>query len=179
MSVNIIVAVDKNNVIGGDDERGIPIIPWKSSEDMSFFKQQTIGHTVIMGKRTYLSIPPSNRPLSDRNNIIISSTMRDDVEGVKVYRNVKDALFNEQTSNRDIYFIGGESIYKEVLYDVDYIYISTILDQYIPIEVDVNKISNVKRFPKIDERDFRIVRNRVNSNLDLKVYQRIGNVNKV
>jgi dihydrofolate reductase len=180
MSVNIIVAVDKNNVIGGDNHRGVPVIPWKSPDDMRFFKEETIGHTVIMGRRTFESLPPSVRPLPDRRNIVISSSMSSgDIEGVTVYRSISEALSYELPKADQVFIIGGEEIYKEAIYFTDNIYISTIMEDYRPIEVDTRELSNVKRFPIIDDSSFRIIRNRVNANLDIKVYQRIKNDNHV
>lgn len=80
-------------------------IPWSFKEDLLFFKQKTIGQTVIMGKNTFLSLP--NGPLVDRKNCVISSTLRQ-VKGVKIYRDIDECV----KENPDAWIIGGAQVYN-------------------------------------------------------------------
>ncbi len=103
----IIVAVAKNNVIGKDNK-----IPWHISDDFKHFKELTLNHPIIMGKNTYLSLP--KRPLPERENIIL--TFLDDSfndPGITIKHSLKDAL--EYTGNKDVYIIGGASVYKQAI----------------------------------------------------------------
>ena len=83
-------------------------IPWNFKEDREFFRQKTIGQTVIMGKNTFLSLP--NRRLPNRKNCVISSKLCD-VEGVNFYTNIDECL----KKNPDAWIIGGAQIYNYVL----------------------------------------------------------------
>ncbi|MBI2056873.1 dihydrofolate reductase [Candidatus Pacearchaeota archaeon] len=107
MNLTIIVAASENNVIGIGDK-----IPWKISEDMKRFKELTLGHPVIMGRKTYESIPPKFRPLPERKNIILSRTFKQK-EGISVARSIEKAL--DFTGNKESYIIGGEIVYKAFL----------------------------------------------------------------
>ena len=103
----IIVAVAKNNVIGKDNK-----IPWHISDDFKHFKELTLNHPIIMGKNTYLSLP--KRPLPERENIVL--TFLDDPfneQGITIKHSLKDAL--EYTENKDVYIIGGASVYKQAM----------------------------------------------------------------
>lgn len=64
----LIWAQDKNGAIGKEGK-----MPWHLPEDLAYFRKMTLNHTVVMGRRTWESLPPRHRPLSDRTNIIISS----------------------------------------------------------------------------------------------------------
>ena len=122
MSLTIIVAVSENNLIGIGGK-----IPWKIKEDMERFKQLTLNHPVIMGRKTYESIPEKFRPLSERKNIILSNTLKQE-NGIYIARNIEEAL--ELTDNQDTYVVGGEKIYKLFLPLVDRIELTRI-HQYL------------------------------------------------
>ena len=107
MNLTIIVAVSENNIIGVENR-----IPWRISEDMKRFKELTLGHPVIMGRKTYESIPPKFRPLHQRKNIILSRTLNHQ-EGIYVARSIEKAL--DFTENKESYIIGGEAVYKAFL----------------------------------------------------------------
>lgn len=130
MSLNIIVAMTKDRVIGKDGT-----LPWRIPEDMKLFKRHTMGHPVIMGRTTYESIPEKFRPLPGRDNLVISSTMPESDE-IEVYRCVEDAL----STVVDAFVIGGASVYEQTLDHADRLYISEVKgefegDTYFP-EVD-------------------------------------------
>ena len=81
-------------------------IPWKISEDLKFFKQTTMGSTVIMGRKTYESI--GCRSLPGRTNFIISTTM----QGANVFCNLEEAL---KFTTGKAFIIGGSSLYNEAM----------------------------------------------------------------
>lgn len=128
MPVRAIVCVDKNWGIGYNGE-----LLFHISEDMKFFKEKTIGNTVVMGRKTYESI---GKPLKDRENIIITRSISKPYE--KIANNVLFAsadfvdgyMVGAESSNLNkiFYIIGGQSIYKRYMDIYDEIYV-TIVDE--------------------------------------------------
>jgi dihydrofolate reductase len=104
MKLTLIAAVSDNNVIGFKDK-----VPWKIKEDMVRFKQLTTGHPVIMGRKTYESIPEKFRPLPDRKNIILSKTLKP-FDGIHVAGKLCDAI--RLTEQQESYVMGGGQIYE-------------------------------------------------------------------
>ena len=111
----ILVAVSPEGIIGKDN-----LIPWHYSEDLKRFKSLTLGKTVIMGRRTWESLPV--KPLPDRRNIVITRTSLDDVE---CFSSIDDAL---ATCEGDVWFIGGAGIYQEALGKADIIDMTLVPD---------------------------------------------------
>jgi dihydrofolate reductase len=111
----ILVAVSPEGIIGKDNS-----IPWHYSADLKRFKHLTLGKTVIMGRRTWESLPV--KPLPDRRNIVITRSSLDDVE---CFSSIDDAL---ATCEGDVWFIGGAGIYQEALGKVDIIDMTLVPD---------------------------------------------------
>ena len=111
----ILVAVSPEGIIGKDNS-----IPWHYSVDLKRFKRLTLGKTVIMGRRTWESLPV--KPLPDRRNIVITRTSLDDVES---FSSIDDAL---ATCEGDVWFIGGAGIYQEALGKADIIDMTLVPD---------------------------------------------------
>lgn len=91
-------------------------LPWKNiSADMKRFADETKGHTVIMGRDTYWSIPEKYRPLSGRENIVVtqSQTQQDFPDGVIICTNLDEAL--QKAGKGKIFLIGGSGIYNEAM----------------------------------------------------------------
>lgn len=103
MNINIIAAIGKNNELGKNND-----LIWKFKEDMKFFKQTTIGHPVVMGRRTFESLP---NVLPGRKNIIISRNNIIDNK-IESYKSIRDFLLDYENYKDDIFIIGGASIYK-------------------------------------------------------------------
>ena len=124
MRVSLIVAVAENGVIGKDN-----VLIWHLPKDMRFFKETTLGHHVIMGRKNFESIPHKYRPLADRTNIVITRQADYRAEGSTVVNSVEAAL-DIAINNRDTepFIIGGGQIYKLALEAnlVDKIYITKI-----------------------------------------------------
>lgn len=117
--ISIIVATDKNGLIGNGDK-----IPWHLPADFAYFKKKTLGHPVIMGRKTYDSI---GKPLPGRDNIVIT---REDIEieGVRVAHSIKEVvdLAKESSGSEEIFIIGGAGIYVQTIDLVDRIYITYV-----------------------------------------------------
>ena len=124
MKVSLIVAVAENGVIGKDND-----LIWHLPKDMRFFKETTMGHHVIMGRKNFESIPHKYRPLPDRTNIVITRQSEYKAEGCIVVDSVEAAL-EIAKNNGDIepFIIGGGQIYKIALEEnlVDKIYLTKV-----------------------------------------------------
>lgn len=107
----IIVAYDQNRGIGKDGK-----LPWHLPEDLKLFKERTVGHAVVMGKKTWFSIPEKFRPLSNRTNIVVSTTMSLD-ENYVLADSPKLALEYSRwiCLKKQVYLIGGALLYKSAL----------------------------------------------------------------
>jgi dihydrofolate reductase len=119
--VNLIVATAKNNVIGKDGK-----MLWDLPGEMRYFKEKTEGNVVIMGRKTYESI--GSRPLPNRKNIVLTrqDTLIDNV-GVYTETETEDSLYFaysclDYNPNMDIFVIGGQTIYEQMLPYADTVY---------------------------------------------------------
>lgn len=111
MDLAIISAVSENDVIGYKGN-----LPWKIDEDMKRFKELTLGKPVIMGRKTYESIPEKFRPLPHRPNIVLTSQQDFQVpDRVDVVHSKEAAIEKAESYNNLAYIIGGESVYREFL----------------------------------------------------------------
>ena len=111
----ILVAVSPEGVIGKDNA-----IPWHYSADLKRFKRLTIGNTIVMGRKTWESLPI--KPLPGRRNIVITRSVIEDVE---CFRSIDEAL---DTCKGDIWFIGGAGIYEEAMDKADIIDMTLVPD---------------------------------------------------
>lgn len=117
-----IVAAAQNDTIGTNGE-----LPWDIPEDMQFFKDQTAGHVVVMGRKTYDSI---GKPLPKRHNIVITRNSDFKAEGAEVFSSIEDAMKRAKEVapewENEVYVIGGSEIYKQTIDHVDTIYLTRI-----------------------------------------------------
>ena len=124
--IGMIVGMARNRVIGRDGQ-----IPWRYPEDMAHFKRVTGKGTVIMGRKTWESIPEKFRPLPDRQNIIVSRTLPESPpqgDDIPVYvQSVERAL--EVARRPRVWFIGGASIYGEGLKHASVISVTWVPDE--------------------------------------------------
>ncbi len=120
MSLALIAAVSENGCIGKDGR-----LPWHIAEDLARFKQLTVGKTVIMGRKTWESLPGQFRPLPSRQNIVITRRMDYSFPaGVESYPSIQEALDAHQ--NEDIFIIGGGEIYQQTIGLADTLYITRV-----------------------------------------------------
>ncbi len=104
MTISIIAAVAENNVIGKNND-----LTWHISEDLKRFKKLTSGHPVIMGRKTYESLP--FKPLPGRKNIVLTSQKKISFEGALVVNSIKEAL-SKCSDDDEVFICGGAAIYK-------------------------------------------------------------------
>ena len=116
----IIAAVARNRVIGKDNR-----LLWNIPEDMAHFKALTSGHTVIMGRKTWESLPPRFRPLPGRRNIVISRQADYAAPGAEVADSLKNALKLVSTATT-VFIIGGEQIYRQAMAVADRLEITEV-----------------------------------------------------
>lgn len=143
--INIIAAVSKNGIIGADGK-----IPWDIPEDKAYFKKITSGNIVIMGRRTFEEI---GYPLPNRYNIIVSEKKNFHDENLITAKSLDEALniahiYGQKNNIEEIFFCGGEKIYKQGLELAQRIYITEINREY---EGDTF-------FPKFNTGEFRLLK---------------------
>ncbi|MET4431422.1 MULTISPECIES: dihydrofolate reductase [unclassified Mycolicibacterium] len=105
MSLGLIWAQSTSGIIGRDNG-----IPWRLPEDQARFKELTLGHTVVMGRLTWESLPAKVRPLPGRRNVVVTRQADYVADGATVVADLDDALTDEQT-----WVIGGAQIYALAL----------------------------------------------------------------
>ncbi len=105
--LTMIAAVGSNGCIGVDGD-----LPWRLSEDLKHFRRNTVGHAVIMGRRTWDSI---GRPLPKRRNIVVTRQLALRLDGVDVVHSLEDALQLAYEGDEDPRIIGGATLYAEAL----------------------------------------------------------------
>lgn len=130
--ISIIVAIAENYAIGKNNE-----LLWHIPEDMRRFKEITRGHKIIMGRKTYESLP--RRPLKDRTNIVISDIPGEQYEGCLMAYSVEEAL-RHCGPTEECFVIGGGSVYRQFMPLADKLYITWVhrsfdADTYYP-EID-------------------------------------------
>jgi dihydrofolate reductase len=103
--VGLVWAQSTSGVIGRGGD-----IPWRVPEDLARFKQVTMGHTVVMGRRTWDSLPTRARPLPGRRNVVLSRQTDFTVDGAEVVGSLQAALANSKTAP-ETWVIGGAQIY--------------------------------------------------------------------
>lgn len=126
-SLTSIVAVDLRGAIGCDNT-----LPWRLKTDMAFFRQHTVGNTVIMGRKTYESL--GNKPLPSRNNIVLShnAVLFDSTPKCLLAPSVEEALFAASArQDEGVYVIGGAQTYRQFDHLVDR-YLITVVDHKVP-----------------------------------------------
>jgi len=118
--ISIVVAIGKNRAIGKNNE-----LLWNIPEDMAHFREITIGKTVIMGDKTYLSI---GRPLPNRKNIVLSLDEKFEAPGCEVRHSLEEVLSEYGKSAEEVFIIGGGMIYKLALSYADKLYLTIVED---------------------------------------------------
>jgi dihydrofolate reductase len=149
--INIIAAMGKNRVIGKNNK-----LPWHISDDLKNFKKLTSNNVVIMGRKTFESI---GKPLPNRVNIVISSSMPQ-TEGIIVCNDVPSALEKARSYNKEIFIIGGATIYQQTIPWADRMYLS-----YVKGDYDGDAF-----FPQYDESKWKIDHKEQFTDFELIVY---------
>lgn len=152
----LIVAMDENKLIGNQNE-----LPWYYPEDLKYFRKLTLHKAVIMGYNTYLSIIERNgKILPQRDNFVL--TEEDELPNGGIVVTDLDAVL-EAYKEREIFVIGGRSVYEQLLPIVERLYITRIPGTH---EGDVY-------FPEYDENDFKQLGSVKEGKLVFEIYERI------
>lgn len=159
--MNLIFSVDKNWAVGYKNNLLVRI-----PDDMKQFREKTTGNVVIMGRKTLESFPNS-KPLKNRVNIVITGKKDYEVEGAVIVHSIEEAVEEaEKYASKDIFVIGGGSVYKEMLEYCDTAYVT-----YIDYEYAADTfIPNLDRM--IDEWEL-TEESEENTYFDLEYYYRI------
>lgn len=150
----IVAAVSGRKRVIGNNGR----LPWKIKEEMNHFQRTTTGGTVIMGRNTYESI---GKPLKDRNNIVVSTTMEVQ-DGIDVCTSIDAAIAKAMSYDAPIFIIGGAGIYEQTITLADKMILS-----YIKQEYDGDAF-----FPEFHESDWDITSTQCYNDFDVVVYSR-------
>lgn len=140
--LSLIVAINENYVIGKDNK-----LPWHISEDLKRFKKLTTGKTLVMGRKTFESLPGI---LPNRKHIIITKNMNYtyDNDNVEIVHNINDIL-KYKDSEDEVFIIGGGKIYAEFLPYCEKLYLT---------KVHSNQTGDTY-FPKFDINNYKIIEN--------------------
>jgi dihydrofolate reductase len=120
--ISIIVAIAENYAIGKNND-----LLWHIPEDLKRFKRITSGHKIIMGKRTYESLP--YRPLKDRTNIVISDIPGDSYPGAVMAYSIEEAL-QHCGPDEECFVIGGGMVYRQFMEIADKLYITWVHKEF-------------------------------------------------
>lgn len=128
MIVSFIVAMSENRVIGRDNQ-----LPWHISEDLKRFKRLTLGHPIIMGRKTFDSL---GKPLPKRRNIVITRNQNLVLDGAEICQSLDDAL-ELVKDEPEVFVIGGAEIFKMAMPLANKIYLTVVHknvdgDVYLP-----------------------------------------------
>lgn len=137
MAISIIAAIGKNNELGKNND-----LIWRFKEDMKFFRETTTGNTVLMGRKTFESLPHA---LPNRRNVVVTKDENYIAEGAEVFYSVEEAL--KSTENDNVFVIGGAMIYNEILPFCDKLYLTEIDDECPDADV---------YFPKFNKSEYSV-----------------------
>lgn len=143
MIVSLIVAADENNAIG---KAGT--MPWHLPDELKYFREITSGKPVVMGRKTWESLPPKHKPLPGRRNIVVTRQPDFRAEGADVVPGVDEAVKLASVSSDEVFIIGGGQLYGYGLEIADRLYLTRV-----HTEIDGADAF----FPQVDFQDWREV----------------------
>ncbi|MFZ4414192.1 MAG: dihydrofolate reductase [Bacteroidales bacterium] len=142
--LSIIVAIADNNAIGKDNQ-----LLWHLSEDLKRFKQLTTHHTIVMGKKTFESLPI--RPLPNRRSVVITDIVDEKIDGCVMAYSIEEAI-QLCEDDKENFIIGGGSIYRQFMPIADKLYLTKVHKDF---EADTF-------YPDIDFSDWEIIEKQEN-----------------
>jgi dihydrofolate reductase len=149
--LNLICALAENNAIGFENR-----LLYRLSSDLRHFKELTSGHTVIMGRKTFDSLPKGALP--NRRNIVLTRQQGLEIPGVEIFNSLPDAL-KACADDAEVFIMGGETVYAEGLAHADRLYLTHVhntpahADAFFPvINMDEWKVVETEEF-EADEKD--------------------------
>jgi dihydrofolate reductase len=160
MLISLIAAMSSNRVIG---DKGT--IPWKIPGEQKMFKEITLGHSVIMGRKTYESL---GRPLPGRTNIVITRQAGYRAPDCTIAHDLASALNACPSDESEAFICGGGQLYHESFPGADLVYL-TVIPREIPGDT---------YFPEIPETEFKLIKTKYIEGPEpyhFNIYERIGN----
>lgn len=136
MKLSIIACIGKNLELGKGND-----LVFHIKDDMKYFKEVTLNHIVVMGRKTFESLPGL---LKDRKNVVITKSNKEFPEGVETYSSIEEFMEKYKDYQDEIFVIGGASIYKQFLDYCDKLYLTEVDKE---IDADVF-------FPKFDKNNY-------------------------
>lgn len=115
-AISMVAAMARNRIIGSGNR-----IPWRLPADMAHFRRTTMGHSILMGRKTFESI---GKALDGRRNIVLTSNRQYKAEGCDIVHSVEEAL--ERYGNEELYVIGGAEIYRLFMPYADKLFMTEI-----------------------------------------------------
>lgn len=143
-NLSMILATTEGGLLGVGNR-----LPWNCKEDLTHFKKTTMGHTVVMGRNTWESLP-FKKGLPGRKNVVISRTM-EETEGVTIYRSVEAFLtmLDLNTTDETFFIIGGKEIYSQLSP-----YCLTVYHTVIPDELVIPNLEGENVYYPIQQEDY-------------------------
>jgi dihydrofolate reductase len=139
--LSLLVAADENNVIGKDNQ-----LPWHLPSDLKYFKNQTWGMPVLMGRKTFESI---GKPLTGRKNIVITRNRNIKIKDITIVHSIHEAVQRaKEEGAKEIFVIGGGEVFRDAFTMADRIYLTRIHHQF----------DGDTFFPEIDAAHWQLVR---------------------
>lgn len=129
-----VVAVARNGVIGRENR-----LPWRLKADLAHFRATTLGHPILMGRKTWESL---GRPLPGRRNLVVTRNIAYPAPGAEVFSDIDAAL--EAVGNGKVFVIGGAELFRQLFDRVDVLVLTEVLAD----------VSGDVYFPTFDRRDF-------------------------
>jgi dihydrofolate reductase len=140
MKISLIAAMARNRVIGRDNR-----LPWRLPPDLKRFKELTMGHTLLLGRKTFESI---GRPLPGRTMLVVSRQTGYSPDGVQVAHSVEEALDRaREAGESELFVAGGAEIYRQTLPVADRLHLTRIEEDF----------SGDVCFPEYDESQWTLV----------------------
>lgn len=152
--MTLIAAMTPDRVIGTNNQ-----MPWHIPEDFQHFKRTTLGHAIVMGRKTFESI--GGKPLPKRKNIVVSRSMPP-VKGIDVCRTLEDALAKAASYGSETFICGGEDIYRQTL---------PLADRMI-LSIVERKCDGDAHFPEFDETEWTVTKKETHPEFVILYYER-------
>jgi len=140
MAISIIAAIGKNRELGRDNK-----LLWHIPEDMKRFKTLTNNSVVIMGRKTYESLPAKFRPLPNRENIIITRDKNYKQERAIICFSMEEAIKKAQEFNKEVFVIGGAQIYNIGIKYADKLYLTLVDVEHLDADAFFPDYSEFKK----------------------------------
>lgn len=117
--------MDQNRLIGSEND-----LPWHLPVDMKYFKETTLGHYVLTGRKNYESIPEKFRPLKGRTNLVVSNS-KIQFPGAIMISNIEEGIeIARGAGEKELFIIGGGQVFKQSMYLANKLYITLIHHQF-------------------------------------------------